>query len=222
MNSNFFFRQSVVVDEVSFDEVSRFTLANSGNPVGMPHNAASDQGLHYLLIFYLIFHRHRMHGYETVWIPGCDHAGIATQVVVEKRLWEETGKTRHDLGRDKFLEEIWKWKNEYEGVFFIRKPVFGCLFTERTVHIYFCKVTYNYMYLANAKFRQNIVTRVKMFYFGYTVMILSFRKNRSEQTVETQIRLLLEEQSDQGLHCLLFHLHLFDEISYGLASLFEF
>ena len=54
-----------------------------------------------------------MHGYETVWIPGCDHAGIATQVVVEKRLWEETGKTRHDLGREKFLEEIWKWKNEY-------------------------------------------------------------------------------------------------------------
>ena len=45
----------------------------------------------------------------------------------------------------------------------------------------------------------------------YTVMILSFRTNSSGQTVQTQIRLLLEEQSDQGLHCLLFHLHLFDE-----------
>ena len=45
-----------------------------------------------------------------------------------------------------------------------------------------------------------------------TVMIQSFRTDRSGQTVQTQIRLLLEEQSDQGLHCLLFHLHLFDEI----------
>ena len=55
-----------------------------------------------------------------------------------------------------------------------------------------------------------------------TVMILSFRTSRSEQTVQTQIRLLLEEQSDQGLHYLLFHSHLFDEIPKCLASLFEF
>ena len=53
-------------------------------------------------------------------------------------------------------------------------------------------------------------------------MTLSFRTDRSGQTVQTQIRLLLEEQSDQGLHCLQFHLHLFDKIFYGLASLFEF
>ena len=46
--------------------------------------------------------------------------------------------------------------------------------------------------------------------------------DRSWQTVQTQIRLLLEEQSDQGLHCLLFHLHLFDEIHLDLGSLFEF
>ena len=45
-----------------------------------------------------------------------------------------------------------------------------------------------------------------------TVMILSFPTDRSEQTVQTQIRLLLEEQSDEGLHCLLFHLYLFDEM----------
>ena len=50
-----------------------------------------------------------------------------------------------------------------------------------------------------------------------TIMILSFRTDRYGQTVQTQIRLLLEEQSDQGLHCLLFNLHLFDEIHYGLA-----
>ena len=55
-----------------------------------------------------------------------------------------------------------------------------------------------------------------------TIMILSFQTNRSGKTVYTQIRLLLVAQSDQGLHCLLFNLHLFNEIPQGLASLFEF
>lgn len=55
---------------------------------------------------------HRMRGETTLWNPGCDHAGIATQVVVEKKLWREEKKTRHDLGRDKFIEKIWAWKNE--------------------------------------------------------------------------------------------------------------
>lgn len=59
---------------------------------------------------------HRMCGKNTLWVPGTDHAGIATQVVVEKRLMREKGITRHDLGRDKFLEEVWKWKDVY--VFF--------------------------------------------------------------------------------------------------------
>ena len=58
--------------------------------------------------------------------------------------------------------------------------------------------------------------------FLATVMTLSFRTDWSGQTVQTQIRLLLEEQSDQGLHCLLFHLHLFDKIPKGLASFLEF
>ena len=53
-------------------------------------------------------------------------------------------------------------------------------------------------------------------------MILSFRTYRLGQTVQTYIRLLLEEQSGQGLQCLQFHLHLFDEGPYGLASLFDF
>ena len=56
----------------------------------------------------------------------------------------------------------------------------------------------------------------------HTVMTLSFLTDRSGQTVQTQIRLLLEEQSDQGLHCLLYHLHVFDKIPSGFASLFEF
>ncbi|XP_053329001.1 valine--tRNA ligase isoform X2 [Spea bombifrons] len=55
---------------------------------------------------------HRMRGELTLWNPGCDHAGIATQVVVEKKLWREKGKTRHDLGRSEFIEEVWKWKSE--------------------------------------------------------------------------------------------------------------
>ncbi|XP_059826939.1 valine--tRNA ligase [Hypanus sabinus] len=55
---------------------------------------------------------HRMRGETTLWNPGCDHAGIATQVVVEKRLWRESRKTRHDLGRQRFVEEVWKWKHE--------------------------------------------------------------------------------------------------------------
>ncbi|KAM3872855.1 valine--tRNA ligase [Diretmus argenteus] len=55
---------------------------------------------------------HRMRGETTLWNPGCDHAGIATQVVVEKKLMRERGMSRHDLGREKFIEEVWKWKNE--------------------------------------------------------------------------------------------------------------
>ena len=55
-----------------------------------------------------------------------------------------------------------------------------------------------------------------------TVMILSFQTDRSGQTVHTQIRLLLEEQSDQGLHCLPFNLHILGKKLFGLATLFEF
>jgi valyl-tRNA synthetase len=57
----------------------------------------------------------RMTGYEACWIPGTDHAGIATQNVVERSLGKE-GKTRHDLGREKFIERVWEWKKEYGGV----------------------------------------------------------------------------------------------------------
>lgn len=53
-----------------------------------------------------------MNGKATLWNPGCDHAGIATQVVVEKKIFKEQGITRHDLGRENFLKEVWKWKNE--------------------------------------------------------------------------------------------------------------
>ncbi|GLT32698.1 hypothetical protein SLA2020_073450 [Shorea laevis] len=55
----------------------------------------------------------RMSGYNALWIPGTDHAGIATQVVVEKKLMRERHLTRHDIGREEFVNEVWKWKNEY-------------------------------------------------------------------------------------------------------------
>lgn len=57
----------------------------------------------------------RMSGYNTLWVPGMDHAGIATQVVVEKKLMRERKLTRHDIGREKFIAEVWKWKEEYGG-----------------------------------------------------------------------------------------------------------
>ncbi|KAG6555962.1 hypothetical protein Mapa_001902 [Marchantia paleacea] len=57
----------------------------------------------------------RMSGYNTLWVPGCDHAGIATQVVVEKKIKKDLGLNRHDLGREKFVAEVWKWKESYGG-----------------------------------------------------------------------------------------------------------
>lgn len=58
----------------------------------------------------------RMKGFETLWLPGMDHAGIATQSVVEKMLWKQERKTRHDYGREAFLEKVWEWKEEYGGI----------------------------------------------------------------------------------------------------------
>lgn len=57
---------------------------------------------------------HRMRGEPTLWLPGTDHAGIATQSVVERQLKKE-GKSRHDLGREKFVERVWEWKEKYGG-----------------------------------------------------------------------------------------------------------
>lgn len=54
-----------------------------------------------------------MQGKTVLYLPGCDHAGISTQSVVEKMLYRRQGKTRHDLGRKKFLETVYDWKEEY-------------------------------------------------------------------------------------------------------------
>jgi valyl-tRNA synthetase len=58
----------------------------------------------------------RMEGKEVLWLPGTDHAGIATQVVVEKKIKKEEKISRRDLGREKFLERVWEWKNKHGGI----------------------------------------------------------------------------------------------------------
>jgi len=62
----------------------------------------------------ILVRRRRMQGYRTLWLPGMDHAGIATQNVVERELARE-GLSRHDLGREAFIERVWEWKAEYGG-----------------------------------------------------------------------------------------------------------
>jgi len=61
----------------------------------------------------VVIRHKRMEGYAACWFPGTDHAGIATQNVVEKHISQEEGLTRHDLGRDKFVERVWDWKETY-------------------------------------------------------------------------------------------------------------
>src|SRR3989339_1970494 len=63
----------------------------------------------------ILIRQKRMQGYKTLWIPGTDHAGIATQNVVEKDL-KKQGISRHDLGKEKFLEKVWEWKEKYGNI----------------------------------------------------------------------------------------------------------
>ncbi|MBP7764637.1 MAG: valine--tRNA ligase [Deltaproteobacteria bacterium] len=67
----------------------------------------------------------RMQGYNTLWMPGMDHAGIATQNVVEQQLRKE-GLSRHDLGREKFIARVWEWKEQYGGVIINQLKRLGC------------------------------------------------------------------------------------------------
>lgn len=69
---------------------------------------------------------HRMMGDNALWMPGTDHAGIATQAVVEKRLLELEGKTRHDVGRAGLVERIWQWKDQYQKRIVQQQQSMGC------------------------------------------------------------------------------------------------
>ncbi len=68
----------------------------------------------------------RMDGFEVLWLPGTDHAGIATQVVVEKKLKKEEKKTRHDLGKDEFVKRVWEWKEKHGGIIIEQLKKLGC------------------------------------------------------------------------------------------------
>ncbi len=74
----------------------------------------------------LLIRWHRMMGDNTLWQPGTDHAGIATQAVVEKRLFELEGKTRHDIGREALIRRIWEWKDQYQTRIIEQQKAMGC------------------------------------------------------------------------------------------------
>ena len=93
------------------------------NVTGVLHMGhALDETLQDILTRY-----HRMAGYETLWLPGTDHAGLATQNVVEKQLMKD-GLTRHDLGREKFLERTWEWTNQHRGAILDQMKRLGASF----------------------------------------------------------------------------------------------
>ena len=68
---------------------------------------------------------HRMSGHNVLWLPGTDHAGIATQVVVEKKIARERNITRYDMGREAFVDEVWKWKKSYGDRIYEQLHVMG-------------------------------------------------------------------------------------------------
>ncbi len=74
-----------------------------------------------------ILARHaRQTGHEVLWLPGTDHAGIATQTVVERKLRKEEKMTRHDLGREEFLKRVWEWKEKHGGIIIRQLKKLGC------------------------------------------------------------------------------------------------
>ncbi len=92
------------------------------NVTGQLHMGhALDDTLQDILIRYK-----RMKGFDTLWVPGTDHAGIATQIKVEENLRKEEGLTRYDLGRDAFLERVWDWKNKYGSRIITQLKKLGC------------------------------------------------------------------------------------------------
>ena len=74
----------------------------------------------------LLVRWHRMLGDNTLWMAGTDHAGIATQAVIERRLLELEGKTRHDIGRDALVQRIWEWKDRYQQRIIEQQRAMGC------------------------------------------------------------------------------------------------
>ena len=74
----------------------------------------------------ILIRQKRMQGYAALWMPGTDHAGIATQAVVERRLLQEEKLSRHQLGREGLVQRIWQWKNDYEKRILGQLKEMGC------------------------------------------------------------------------------------------------
>jgi len=74
----------------------------------------------------ILIRRKRMQGFNTLWLPGMDHAGIATQSVVERGLFEQEGKTRHDVGREELVKRIWAWKERFGSRIANQLQLIGC------------------------------------------------------------------------------------------------
>jgi valyl-tRNA synthetase len=74
----------------------------------------------------IVIRHRRMDGYDALWVPGTDHAGIATQAVVEKKIYAEEKKTRDDLGREEFLGRIWDWKEKHGAMILHQFRSLGC------------------------------------------------------------------------------------------------
>ncbi|MEO5754045.1 MAG: valine--tRNA ligase [Chthoniobacterales bacterium] len=74
----------------------------------------------------ILARRARMLGKEVLWLPGVDHAGIATQTVVERKIRKEEGKSRRDLGREEFLRRVWEWKEKHGGIIIEQLKRLGC------------------------------------------------------------------------------------------------
>lgn len=105
---NFWEEHGVFHDEPEEGKEPYSIVLPPPNVTGQLHMGhALDNTLQDILIRYK-----RMQGYNVLWLPGKDHAGIATQVKVEKQIAEE-GLTKYDLGREKFLERVWEWKEKY-------------------------------------------------------------------------------------------------------------
>ncbi|OQY28089.1 MAG: hypothetical protein B6244_08260 [Candidatus Cloacimonetes bacterium 4572_55] len=110
---------SAVPDDREDRYVIMMPLPNVTGALHMGH--AMDNVMQDLLIRW-----HRMMGNNTLWMPGSDHAGIATQAVVEKRLYELEGKTRHDIGQEGLVARIWKWKDQYQQRIMTQQQQMGC------------------------------------------------------------------------------------------------
>ncbi|MFC1853999.1 class I tRNA ligase family protein, partial [candidate division CSSED10-310 bacterium] len=110
---------AAIPDERQNSYVIMMPLPNVTGALHMGH--AMDNVMQDLLIRW-----HRMSGDNTLWMPGTDHAGIATQAVVEKRLFELEGKTRHDIGREALVARIWEWKDRYQHRIIEQLQRMGC------------------------------------------------------------------------------------------------